>query len=264
MTDRRRRTEREPNEPLAPLPPDEERTVAEHEQAEWEKDRLVDLWAAWELRRPDSPFWTDPHLLEWQARELRARPTDPGEAEAARRMRERVLRRLAAMRAPVLRVESWPTTEPVQTPALVREFVEEGRAARRAPVSDLAIAAGVGRELWDEACAEWVEVPGELPSGRYVALRVAGDSMTPLLHDGDLVLVQLGGAEPKPGAIVVARRPETGYVVKQVGRLGRAAVELVSMNPEYAPVFVPRDERTILGTVVLRWCGHDEPARRRM
>jgi SOS-response transcriptional repressor LexA len=41
-----------------------------------------------------------------------------------------------------------------------------------------------------------------------------------------------------------------------VGRIGRAAVELLSLNPAFEPILVPRAEGTIVGTVVLRWCAH--------
>jgi hypothetical protein len=37
-------------------------------------------------------------------------------------------------------------------------------------------------------------------------------------------------------------------------------LELLSLNPEFAPVRIPRDEQSILGTVVLRWCEHGAAA----
>lgn len=80
--------------------------------------------------------------------------------------------------------------------------------------------------------------------------------MKPFLHDGDTVLVRLG-SELTPGSVVVARRPDEGYVVKRVGQIQRRSVELVSLNPAFEPIRLPRDPRLLLGTVVLRWCTHD-------
>jgi phage repressor protein C with HTH and peptisase S24 domain len=127
---------------------------------------------------------------------------------------------------------------------------------RLVPWPELGVAAGVGRELWDEPCERWVELPRTLATGgKYVALTVSGSSMEPALHAGDVVLVSVGGGVRRD-SIVVARRPEEGYVVKAVGRLTRRAIELRSLNPEFATFSIPRDEALIVGTVVMRWCAH--------
>jgi phage repressor protein C with HTH and peptisase S24 domain len=130
---------------------------------------------------------------------------------------------------------------------------------RCAPALDLGVAAGVGRELWDEPCSTWVELPEQVPDGRYVALTVAGESMEPLLHGGDTILVKLGPALAK-GAVIVARRPDDGYVVKRVGALTARSIELESLSPGYAPMRIPRRTDLVLGTVVLRWCEHSRRA----
>lgn len=99
------------------------------------------------------------------------------------------------------------------------------------------------------------EMVDDVEDGRYVALTVAGDSMTPLLHTGDTILVRLG-PELGPDQVVVARHPEHGYVVKRVGRIDSMRVELTSLNTMYQPLSLPNDAALILGTVVLRWCPH--------
>jgi phage repressor protein C with HTH and peptisase S24 domain len=127
---------------------------------------------------------------------------------------------------------------------------------RLVPWPELGVAAGVGRELWDEPCERWIELPQTLAAGqKYVALTVSGSSMEPALHAGDVVLVSVG-ATVRRDSIVVARRPEEGYVVKAVGRLSRRAIELRSLNPEFAAFSIPRDDALIVGTVVMRWCAH--------
>jgi phage repressor protein C with HTH and peptisase S24 domain len=136
----------------------------------------------------------------------------------------------------------------------VARVVDAAHETGSAPVAELAVAAGAGRELWDQECESWVDVPSDVPSGRYVALRVAGDSMTPLLHSGDTVLVKLG-TDVARDTVVVARCDD-GYVVKRVGRATRRELELISLNPAFPPMQVRREEGAVLGTVVLRWCAH--------
>ena len=96
-----------------------------------------------------------------------------------------------------------------------------------------------------------------MPDGQHVALTVTGESMEPLLHAGDTILVKLGVALRR-GAIVVARRPDDGYVVKRVARVGPRVVELASLHAGYAAIRIPRRDDLILGTVIMRWSVHPE------
>jgi SOS-response transcriptional repressor LexA len=41
-----------------------------------------------------------------------------------------------------------------------------------------------------------------------------------------------------------------------VAKVSRAELELQSLNAAFPPIVVPRDDRTVVGTVVLRWCPH--------
>ena len=194
----------------------------------------------------------DPRFLEWQAAELRDRgrrsENDSDVVERARRLAARARGILHA----VLCIDQMP----LANSHAGSQWTTDVGADARAPRFDLGIAAGAGRVLWDEPCDSWVSIPPELPRGRYVALTVKGDSMLPLLHSGDIVLVKLG-PDAVRDTVVVARRPDDGYVVKRVGRVTPAQLELVSLNPDFpTPIIVDRDEGAVTGTVVLRWCGH--------
>lgn len=192
----------------------------------------------------------DARFVEWQAVELcdRGRRSEH-EADVVARAR-----RLAACalgrRHAVWCVDRMPAMH------VSPDFTTPADDVAAAPRFDLGIAAGAGRVLWDEPCDSWVSIPAGLPRGRYVALTVKGDSMLPLLHSGDVVLVKLG-PEAARDTVVVARRPDDGYVVKRVGRVTPGELELVSLNPDFpAPIVVDRAVGTVTGTVVLRWCGH--------
>jgi hypothetical protein len=225
-------------------------------------DLLVDLVGRSAYERMDP---TDPRhgpFFDWLAREARLRLTGAERRELDRqaaRFAERIQRRVAAerdgSRHRVRRVN-----EPPVSYAVPEVDTQTGVATgvRLAPWWDLAVAAGVGRELWDEPPSAFVRLPDDVGDGRYVALSVAGDSMSPLLHTGDTMLVRLG-PELACGQVIVARHPEHGYVVKRVGRVDSMRVELASLNSAYAPLEIPNDASLILGTVVLRWCPHDPP-----
>jgi phage repressor protein C with HTH and peptisase S24 domain len=135
-----------------------------------------------------------------------------------------------------------------------QRVMEEARAAGAVPCVEMAAAAGAGRELWDEAAEQWLVLPEGMPRVRALALRIAGESMEPLLRDGDTVLVELGPALAR-GRVVVARHPEDGYVCKRVERVGRRDVLLASLNRACGDVTIPRDDRLIVGTVRMVWRG---------
>ncbi|WP_055479385.1 S24 family peptidase [Sphaerimonospora mesophila] len=88
------------------------------------------------------------------------------------------------------------------------------------------------------------------------AVRVAGDSMLPVLRPGDLLLVR-PRAPIRPGDLVIARRPH-GLIVKRAFRLTPEGWWLESDN-QSAPGrqdswdFGAVPESDVLGRVVLRY-----------
>jgi len=223
---------------------------------------LVDLATQAEMLRPDSRFYTDPRLVAWLDRELNSpeRAHEGWSVERVRASAARIRSRVEAMRLRILPVEGVPPLEPAATAGTIPQVLSDANAAGTAPHLDLAAAAGVGRDLWDEPCDQWVRLPDDVPNGRYIALRVAGDSMSPVLHTGDTILVQLGPKVAR-GSVVLARLADGGYVVKRVARATRSLLQLASLNPLFPPVTVQRDEHTVVGIVVLRWCPHGPGSR---
>ena len=225
-------------------------------------DFLIELVGRRVFERMDP---TDPRhepFLDWLAREARLNQSAAERRETERQataFAERMMRRVAAIRAGerhrVRCVDEAPVTCAVRDEACdAGALVAAGE--RTTPWWDLAVAAGSGRELWDEPPAAFIGLPDDVGDGSYVALSVAGDSMAPLLHTGDTILVRLG-RELTADQVVVARHPEQGYVVKRVGRMTPARVELESLNPDYPTLEIPNDAALVLGTVVLRWCPHE-------
>jgi SOS-response transcriptional repressor LexA len=230
--------------------------VDDDEQSAWEADQLVALMGKrLALRRGDSPF-DDPRFLSWLSRELRRRPPTAGDwsADTVRAMRERVLLRAAALRLSVVAHDGACVERP-SIKAPIAQAIDLASREGCMPLIEEAVAAGVGRELWDEECDRWIERPSKLAAGQYLALPVSGDSMTPLMHAGDVVAVKLG-PRVRRDTVIVARKADDGYVVKRVGEVRKDAIQLTSLNPRYAPIWISRETNAVLGTVVWRWGPH--------
>ena len=230
----------------------------EDHELDLESDELLRVVAnaAFDSLDPGDP--ANDGFFEWFVDHSRARRTDAEQRADGRRavaFGRRMAMRWAERSLGVAARASGPTLHVPPVNASVAAVLDIMPIATRAPHVDMAVAAGAGRELWDEECTEWAEIPEGIPAGRHLALRVAGDSMTPFFHPGDTVLVRLGDAAAA-GSVIVARLPDDGYVVKRVGRVTRYEIDLVSLNPTYAPLTVMREPGLVLGTVVLRWCSH--------
>ena len=221
----------------------------------WDGEALAEALGH-ELVRMSDKAWTHEPFLAWLAAELRSRPGRRARAtydEGALLERGRALRsRVLARQCGVGLVPGAPRLIAARRVDTPQRVMEEARTFGAVPCVELAAAAGAGRELWDEAAESWLVTPEGAPRVHALALRISGESMEPLLHDGDTVLVELTPALVR-GRIVVARHPDDGYVCKRVERIGRRDVLLASLNRECGDVTIPRDERLVVGTVKMAW-----------
>jgi phage repressor protein C with HTH and peptisase S24 domain len=125
------------------------------------------------------------------------------------------------------------------------------------PRLDLGASAGPGRVPGGEAAFDtfrfsrrWLEEQG-LARAELSAIRVEGDSMEPLLNDGDEILVDRAPRAFRDG-IHVVRLGDT-LMVKRVASAGPGRAALLSQNFAYPPVEVAAEEVEIIGRVV--WKG---------
>jgi repressor LexA len=119
---------------------------------------------------------------------------------------------------------------------------------------DLAASAGPGRLAEDDRLAGSMVVDPTILAGRDPArlslLPARGDSMEPLIHDGDMMLVDESDRRPAPrGGIYVIRLDEALIVKRLTVTAGQ--VTIASENPAY-PSIAPRPagEVDIIGRVV--------------
>jgi phage repressor protein C with HTH and peptisase S24 domain len=120
---------------------------------------------------------------------------------------------------------------------------------------DVRAAAGSGEMIFEEAADHRIAVPRAIlptwvhPSG-LICIRAAGDSMTPTLNDGDLILLDRKHTEPRNKQVFVIHTDD-GLVVKRL-REDDGGWEMASDNPAYLPRRVVEEDR-IVGRVA--WSG---------
>ena len=122
---------------------------------------------------------------------------------------------------------------------------------------NIGASAGPGALPADEAAFDafrfsrrWMAEQG-LADAQLSAITVEGDSMEPLLNNGDEILVDQTNRAFRDGVHVV-RLGET-LMVKRVARAAAGRFALLSQNLAYPPVDVSADEIEIIGRVV--WKG---------
>ena len=131
----------------------------------------------------------------------------------------------------------------------------ESAAAMIPFAPDVRLAAGTGAVVFEESPEVSIAVATEALASwarpdRLTCVQVAGDSMEPTIHDGDLVAVDAGRTDPLDGQLFAART-DAGLVVKRLRQSGGRWL-LASDNPAHPPRPVADGDR-ILGQ--LAWCG---------
>jgi len=225
----------------------------------WDGEALAEALGRTYARARDE-VWSSEPFLAWLAAESRRRGGRRARAAydanamlaSGRALRERVL----ARRLRVGIVHATPRTMAAPSTDTPLSALERARLAGAVPVIELSAAAGSGRALWDEPVERWMPLPESVSGLRALALRISGESMAPLLRDGDTVLVELGTTLVRDRVVVARRGEDEGYVCKRVERIGAREVVLASLNPAYPEVTIPHDERLIVGTVRAAWRGH--------
>jgi phage repressor protein C with HTH and peptisase S24 domain len=137
--------------------------------------------------------------------------------------------------------------EEISSPASRGEWIEVPRLA-------LGAAAGPGALVADERAFDsfrfsrrWLRDQG-LAGAQLSAIRVEGDSMEPMLHDGDEILVDRTQRSLRDGIHVV--RLGDALMVKRLAPVGPGRAALLSQNYAYPPIEVALDELEIVGRVV--------------
>ncbi len=126
------------------------------------------------------------------------------------------------------------------------------------PRLDVAASAGHGSLVQSEEGTgsyafnrKWLTRRGLSPKDLAV-ISVAGDSMEPDLHDGDLILINRAEQVPRDGRIYAVRYSDQ-FFVKGVQLFPGKRISLNSRNSNYAPIIIDQDgsdDVEIIGRVV--------------
>lgn len=100
---------------------------------------------------------------------------------------------------------------------------------------------------WDE-----VRIPGLADENVY-ALEISGDSMSPVLRDGDRVLIA-PNEDVRKGDRVVVKTIGGEIMAKELKRMTANKIELISLNPDYEDRTFDRFEIVWIARIV--WASH--------
>ena len=109
------------------------------------------------------------------------------------------------------------------------------------------VSAGTGVWVSDDP-VETIKYPVPVPE-HDIALRVNGNSMEPMFHDGDVVFVRKT-PEVHHGSIIIIIVNDNAYIKKLYRRDDE--VRLISLNPQYEDIILnPNDTIEIVGNVIM-------------
>ena len=133
------------------------------------------------------------------------------------------------------------------SPSIIMGWEEEpSPAARRVPVYGR-VAAGIPLEAITDII-DYEEIPDSW-QGDYLALKVKGDSMTPRITDGDVIIARKQD-DAESGDVVVAMVDGQDATVKRLIK-NKSGITLQPYNPTYEPMYFPnRSDVKIIGKVV--------------
>ena len=142
----------------------------------------------------------------------------------------------------------------VDVDSLIRDTdtVQGRRSSTRVPVYGR-VPAGIPVEAIEDICGYEEITPELAATGKFIALRVKGNSMTPTVCDGDTIIIRLQ-ADADTGDTVVAMIGGDEATCKRIKK-ETGGVWLLPNNPSYEPMYFTNNEieslpLTILGRVV--------------
>lgn len=91
-----------------------------------------------------------------------------------------------------------------------------------------------------------------------LAIKITGDSMSPILEDGYVVAIDTADRDPKKllNRMVAARDPEGGVTIKWLRKVGNDVMLIAQhTSPRYNPIFLNREPGWAIIGKVLFWIG---------
>jgi len=96
----------------------------------------------------------------------------------------------------------------------------------------------------------WDQTDLPQPRDSLLALRINGDSMTPLYREGDRIIVDREATDVRKGDRVVVRTTGGETLAKVLTAISAASITLGSINPAYPPRALPRRDIVWMGRIL--------------
>lgn len=114
---------------------------------------------------------------------------------------------------------------------------KDSHGVRMVPLFE-AVSAGTGA-FADSNVIDYIPIPEDLKGNLY-AVKVRGDSMTPLIMDGDILIVDKDSRVQNMDTVIATVNGDDGFV-KRLARY-TTGIALVSNNPAYPPLYFSMED----------------------
>ncbi len=109
---------------------------------------------------------------------------------------------------------------------------------------------GAGLPMYaEENVIGWEEVSPNL-DGEYFALKIHGDSMSPRMQEGDIVICKRQDTAEDGDIVIAIGGAQSEALCKRL-RMYRDGIELCSINPAYRPLSFSKDEIKSLPVLII-------------
>jgi SOS-response transcriptional repressor LexA len=150
--------------------------------------------------------------------------------------------------------------------AITEGKLRDPRGMRDIPVLRDPAAAGTPRDVNESEVDYILSMPRHLlpQTGRLFGLKVVGDSMSPLLEEGYIALVDVAQQKPEEleGRMVAARHQDGGVTIKWLCGPGPGLYLLVPQNTSHLIEVIDRGSQWTLVGEIIQWIGFP-PARKK-
>ncbi len=135
----------------------------------------------------------------------------------------------------------------ISTKDLLEETKEHDEIQTLFAIPIINVKAGAGNPLYAE---EYIYVNDIVPSKYVSAIKVKGDSMEPIIKDGEYVIIDTSSKDIINGKIYVISDEDGGLLIRRIYRLNGGVLKLLPENELYKSQTVKADDIRIIGKAI--------------
>jgi len=135
----------------------------------------------------------------------------------------------------------------ISTKDLLEEQEEHTDIQTLFAIPILDVKAGAGNPLYAE---DYIYINDMVPSKHVSAIKVRGDSMEPVIKDGEYVVVDTASKDIINGKIYVISDKDGGLLIRRIYKLNNGFLKLLPENELYKSQTVKAEEIRIIGKAI--------------